>query len=391
MFSNSLRVNKNQLLSAFSLALDLAENKALEHARRTAYIALVIARELELPEDTVKNVYSAAFLHDIGKIELDGYDNSIGSDEHPRIGSLIIEKLPFEPDVARFVLLHHTNWDSSGETGLDKEEVPTGAQIVYLANWLDSRYDHRKPYYLQKDDLLEGVRTSSGTFFNPRVVAALLRVAANSQFWLDYTFHNMGEILARIEPEQTATLGVAEMEQIAEAFARIIDKKSRFTHNHSMGVAQLAVAVANEAGYGKDYSFKFKVAGLLHDLGKLAIPNKVLDKPGKLSVDEFELIKSHSYYSEMILGKVNGFEEISRWTGSHHETLDGKGYPRGRYLDEDALPERILAVCDVYVALTEDRPYRSPLAHREAMGIINSMVRDNKLCSNSVELLKKVI
>ncbi|MDA8233905.1 MAG: HD domain-containing protein [Clostridia bacterium] len=391
MFSNSLRVNKNQLLSAFSLALDLAENKPMEHARRTAYVALAIAREMKLPEDMVKNVYSAAFLHDIGIIEDYKFRSEDAKAHHQRVGSQIVRSLPFEPDVARFIRLHHAKWDGIGEYGPDKEEIPLGAQVVYLADWLDYHYDARKPYHLQKDDLLEEIRSRCGTVFNPQVAEALLRVAAHPQFWLDYTFHNVGEILAQIEPEQTTTLGMTEMERVAEAFAQIIDKKSKFTHNHSVEVARLAVALATEAGYGEKEQFKFKVAGLLHDLGKLAVPNQILDKPGKLNNEEFEIIKSHSYYSQVILGKVNGFEEISIWAGSHHETLNGKGYPKGRNLDEGALPERILAVCDVYIALTEDRPYRQSMTCQEAMKIINSMTENHKLCPQAVELLKKVI
>ncbi|MHB8171372.1 MAG: HD-GYP domain-containing protein [Thermincolia bacterium] len=391
MFSNSLQVNKNQLLSAFSLALDLAENKPLEHARRTAYVALSVARELALPEETVKNIYSAAFLHDIGVIEDHKYRRQDTKAQHQQVGSQIVRSLPFEPEVARFVRLHHAKWDGTGEFGPDKEEIPMGAQVVYLANWFDYNYDHRKPYHLQMYDLLEEIRTRCGRVFNPQVAEALLRVASHPQFWLDYTYYNVGEILSQIEPEQTTTLGVAEMERVAEAFAQIIDKKSKFTHNHSVEVARLAVALASEAGYGEKEKFMFKVAGLLHDLGKLAVPNQILNKPGKLSKEEFEIIKSHSYYSQIILGKVNGFEEISLWAGSHHETLDGKGYPRGRNLDSGALPERILAVCDVYIALIEDRPYRQPMTCKKAMKIVHSMTENQKLCPQAVEFLKKVI
>jgi HD-GYP domain-containing protein (c-di-GMP phosphodiesterase class II) len=141
----------------------------------------------------------------------------------------------------------------------------------------------------------------------------------------------------------------------------VVDAKSPYTGRHSEGVAEIAVALGERLDLDADDLRTLRRAGLLHDLGKLAISNRILDKPGKLDVDEWAAMRAHPALSERILAGVPAFAAIARIAGNHHERLDGSGYSRGRTgLALDPL-SRILCVADVAEALSAERPYRGAL------------------------------
>ncbi len=149
--------------------------------------------------------------------------------------------------------------------------------------------------------------------------------------------------------------------------------------------------MAKVIGYDEETRRKIKIAGLLHDLGKLAVPNFILDKPDKLTEEEFMVIKSHTYYTKKILKEIGGIDDIAEWAANHHEKLDGSGYPEGLKGDEIGEIDRHIAVCDMYQALTEDRPYRKGLEPKQAIDIIARSVKNNKVSRKSLEILKEVV
>ncbi|MBZ4655811.1 MAG: metal dependent phosphohydrolase [Thermoanaerobacter sp.] len=149
--------------------------------------------------------------------------------------------------------------------------------------------------------------------------------------------------------------------------------------------------MAKVIGYDEETSRKIRIAGLLHDLGKLAVPNSILDKPDKLTEEEFMVIKSHTYYTKEILKEIDGIDDIAEWAANHHEKLDGSGYPEGLKGDEIGEIDRHVAVCDMYQALTEDRPYRKGLELKQAIDIIAKSAKDNKVSGESLEILKEVV
>jgi len=154
-------------------------------------------------------------------------------------------------------------------------------------------------------------------------------------------------------------------------FAGIVDAKSPFTGAHSQRVASISVAIAQQLGWSPDRIEETRSAALLHDLGKLSVPNSILDKPGALDPPEWEIMRMHALYTERILEHVKGFEWFAFASAAHHERMDGTGYCRG--LDAESLPElsRVLAVADVYDALSAPRPYRHALAPPEVFAIMD--------------------
>jgi HD-GYP domain-containing protein (c-di-GMP phosphodiesterase class II) len=132
----------------------------------------------------------------------------------------------------------------------------------------------------------------------------------------------------------------------------------------------------------EEETLKLIIAADLHDIGKLAIPNSILDKPGKLTKEEFDIIKTHSKYTRLCLEPLYGFKDIIEWTSNHHEKLNGTGYPNGIGGEKLDFNSRLLACLDIYQALTEDRPYREALSHEQSMEILCEMANDNLIDSN---------
>jgi HD-GYP domain-containing protein (c-di-GMP phosphodiesterase class II) len=155
-------------------------------------------------------------------------------------------------------------------------------------------------------------------------------------------------------------------------------------------VAEITLAIAEQLGLDAASVRQLRRAALLHDIGKLAIPNTILDKRGLLTAGEWATVQEHPRHSEEILARVEAFGAISTIAGAHHERIDGTGYPHGRRLDELSLPMRVLAVADVYEALTADRPYRDAMTVDEALDILQ---RDAgfRLCAVCVGALEQSV
>ncbi|NLY54165.1 MAG: HD domain-containing protein, partial [Firmicutes bacterium] len=173
----------------------------------------------------------------------------------------------------------------------------------------------------------------------------------------------------------------------AHMISQIIDFRSRFTATHSSGVAAASAAIASCLGFSEKECRLIYVAGLLHDLGKLAIPDQILEKPGTLSQEEFAVIRSHTYYTYHSLTAIEGLEELATWAAYHHERLDGTGYPfhlPGEKLSPQA---RLMAVADIYTALSEDRPYRKGMERPQVERALLELVEQQAIDATIVNCL----
>jgi HD-GYP domain-containing protein (c-di-GMP phosphodiesterase class II) len=170
----------------------------------------------------------------------------------------------------------------------------------------------------------------------------------------------------------------------------VVDAKSPYTAHHSRRVTEFVVKIADHMGLPAGEIVDLQRAALLHDLGKLSVPNSVLDKPGPLTSSEWETMRLHPYYTQRILDRVRAFQNLAYVSSSHHERLDGRGYFRGLKGSQVPFGARILAVADVYEALTSERPYRPALAPEEAF---STMERDRNtgLASDCMDALMHVV
>lgn len=226
---------------------------------------------------------------------------------------------------------------------------------------------------MQKGTLLEQIPTirqtiaaQAGEMFDPEWVNAFLAVSNNEAFWLalepEPVIHYMERLsrqAVRTETSYEILIGVAKL------FSHVVDAKSRFTVEHSEGVARIAHylsgLLAEEKSLTLDDRAKIELAAYLHDLGKLRVPDAILEKPGPLDDHERRQIACHAYETYRILSRIPGFEEIARWAAYHHETPNGTGYPFRLSGDELPLAARILRASDIFQALAQERPYRSGL------------------------------
>ncbi|NYE56704.1 HD-GYP domain-containing protein [Carboxydothermus ferrireducens] len=243
---------------------------------------------------------------------------------------------------------------------------------------------------LQRSEIERYLTKNTNILFNELVVEAFLEISKKESFWFDLDEHYIEERLQELRPEARIIAGEQELRLLVLPFAYIIDAKSPFTSTHSLGVAVLSRQLAEIAGL-TEITTLIEIAGLVHDIGKLGVPNKILEKNGPLTDVEFELIKTHPYFTYHMLNKISGFEDLARWAGYHHEQPNGQGYPFKLSGDELCVPSRIIAVADKWVALTEKRPYREALDVKEALDILTDMAAKEIVDRKIVKLLKENI
>ncbi len=195
-------------------------------------------------------------------------------------------------------------------------------------------------------------------------------------------------VLAEANVGETFEVDDDYLDQVADAFADVVDAKSPFTAGHSRRVAQFADLIAVAVGLDPESRRRLRRAALLHDVGKLGVSNIVLEKPGKLDEAEWQAMRSHPVKSEAILSRIAVFADAARIGGAHHEKLDGSGYPRGLRESEIDFETRIVTVADVFDALTADRPYRAAMSIERALEIIDEGV-GQAFDPDCVEALKR--
>lgn len=149
-----------------------------------------------------------------------------------------------------------------------------------------------------------------------------------------------------------------------------LDAKDQYTHGHSLRVTLYSLVLAKEMNLSDSTLEEIETAGLLHDIGKVGIPQSILCKPGKLTEEEFEIMKTHPEQGEKIVKKIKKLSIISDWLKTHHERWDGKGYPLGLSGEDIPISARIIALADTYDAMTSTRSYRNALSHEEAIAEI---------------------
>ncbi|OAA92951.1 HD-GYP domain-containing protein [Clostridium coskatii] len=414
-----MKVSMDKTIRAMSIALDLAQmsskydsfngndpvienitninysdHRFIHHSQRTTYIALEIANYLKLSDNFKKQLYVSALLHDIGAATFlsQSHSANLFIKEHCELGNKITKSFPYFHDISKIILYHHENFDGSGAMGLKGDMIPLESQIIRISDLIELIYNENISNYQQKNNIILWIKQNSKKIFSETIANAFLGSASSDMFWLNLqNIDFIDFILDETHPKLNMFMDLHEFEAISKIFANIIDNKSKFTATHSKGIASLAYLVSKFIGYPEEKCHEMKIAGLLHDIGKLSIPLYILDKNGSLSSEEFGIIKSHAYYTRIILNKIGDIPNISKWASNHHEKLNGRGYPQGLKADELSEECRIMAVCDIYQALTENRPYRNGMSSEKAFNIMDEMVSGGFICDHALNHLKEAI
>lgn len=422
-----------EVISALSFAIDLTEGAVPGHALRSCVLGVRIARRLGLPDDLLGELYFALLLKDIGcssnaarvgqivggddrilkaGIKLEDWTNpynfSVSSfklfwslilpDADPlrrlaRIvkvalhssknnlelialrcerGAEIIRKIGISETVAAAVQSLDEHWDGQGyPRRLRGSAIPILARILAVAQHLDVFATARSPQIA-----LQVLQERSARWFDPDLVQIAIALDAEGTLWTGCLATGDHEatlrLVLQLAPHEPRPLPHQEIDRLCEAFADVVDAKSPFTYCHSLGVAELASNIAHTLGLSEDRCQLIRRASLLHDLGKLSLPNTILDKSGGLSSKERKQVLLHPRHTRQILARIEPFKEIAAIAGAHHERLDGSGYPDHLTAPDIPLEVRILAVADIYRALTEKRSYRPGLTHTQVMRILEA-------------------
>jgi HD-GYP domain-containing protein (c-di-GMP phosphodiesterase class II) len=390
---HKLNISLNQFVFSLSQALDLINPVLADHHKRVAYTALRVAEVFGLSGKAKEDVVVAAALHDIGTLPQADADGAtapaaVSDLRSARFGFQLLRKFkPFDMS-ARIVRFHCVNWANGLNSEVEGEDVPVGSHIVHLARCVNELVDRFKPILWQVGDIREQVKRLSGDVLMPELVDAFLEAAGSDAFWLDLNASDLLNLMSTRIPFSTVELDEDGLLDFSELLAQMIDFRSRFTATHSSGVATTAATLAQLFGFPESDCKRLQIAGYLHDLGKLAIPSEQLEKNGKLTDVEWMTVRSHPYFSYRILSSIEGMEDIALWCGVHHERLCGTGYPFGANNSNIPLEARILAVADIFTALTEDRPYRAGLDRPSVLVILRKMVDNFDLDRKVVEVLE---
>lgn len=386
-----LTMNLMKFLMAFSDTLDLASPLLAQHQLRTAYIAWKLGDAARLEPSALETVVLAALLHDIGalkpedKIAIHESDSAQGLEAHCILGEQVLREVPLFAPAAPVVRRHHTPWSEWGQAG--EESGALAAQIVFLADTIERAIDRDLYILLQDEAIVERVRALAASDFDPDLVEVFRGVAAREEFWLDLVSPKLAEHFLET-PGAGRTIPQAELLAVSELIRNIIDFRSHFTAAHSAGVSSAASLLAGFVGCPGAEVELMKMVGNLHDIGKMAVPNAILEKPDKLSRDEYAIMRQHTYHTYSFLHRAGFSQNVVEWAGFHHERLDGTGYPFHLDAARLSLGSRIVAAADVLIAVAEDRPYRTGMAKRDVISVLTAMEARGKLDPHVVDTLR---
>lgn len=405
-----MKLDLTDMLYALSFALDKVEAELLGadtgHGKRVAYLALLMGKEAGFVEEELRDFIGCCLLHDNALTEyiheelangLISEDQSVKLSDivelnrpkmdqhHSVVGEQNIRLLPFRTDVKNIILYHHENADGTGALGMISSKTPLKAQILHLADTADvTSHLHLETMTASEfEELRKWIQNKAGSMFSQEVVELFLNAVS-----YDKVVHmqDIG-LLSRLHEElhkEVLDYSDEEIRNIASLFAKIVDYKSEFTQEHSKGVAEKAEMMAHYYGFDDEKTIRFYFAGAMHDIGKLAIVNDILEKPDKLTDIEFTKMKNHSSATYYILSQIKEIPDIVKWASNHHEKLNGKGYPLGLSEKDLSFEEQLMACIDIYQALTEKRPYRNSMSHEKAISIRQNMANRGELNKNIV-------
>lgn len=392
-----LNIDLRQMILAIETAVSLVGMNDTNHGKRVGYIASQIGHQLGFSQQDLQFAFELGLLHDCGVSTEQMHSSLVNHFDwndahiHCDVGYRLLRD--FEP-LARFaipILHHHTPWESLREVGLSAFDANM-ANLIFLSDRVDvmAASHYSSDILLAKGQIVAAIKGYTGTYFDPVLVNAFLAVERSEAFWIAledrhisrYTW-DMGQL------ESNKMLSLPQIRQLSLIMAYIVDQKSPFTARHSIRVADLAKYLASRYGLSAEQCDKVEIAGLMHDLGKLHMPDDILEKPGPLNATERSIMNQHSYETYEILRHIKGLGEIAKWAAFHHEGINGAGYPFHPSERDLSTEARIIAVADVFQALAQNRPYRDRLPLDEVIAIVRKQAADGRLDSAVVELTGK--
>jgi HD-GYP domain-containing protein (c-di-GMP phosphodiesterase class II) len=286
------------------------------------------------------------------------------------------------------IRFHHRPWDHGSGAAFNGQQVPVASHILHLADRVAVLIQKKYEVLRQVPSICRRVGDEADKMFMPDAVDAFNNLASKEYFWLDIVSPSLQTGFSQKFRQETIGLTSEDMVSFSRLFSRIIDFKSSFTATHSSGVSAVAVRLSRLLGFTEADCRLMQIAGYLHDLGKLAVPSEILEKPSRLQNNEFNVMRHHTFYTYRILEAIPQFQVINKWASFHHERLDGSGYPF--HLTSKDIPRgsQVMAVADVFTAITENRPYRRGMTRKDAVKVLDNMAQNSALSKEIVAVVK---
>jgi len=388
---HGIRIDFGNLLLSLSEALDITSPELQHHQLRTAYISWELGKVMGLNENLIENNFVAALLHDIGAMTVEEKLRihelkETDTEPHCIRGEILLNRVEMLKHCAPIIKNHHRQW-LDWKDPIEDPRVQM-SQVLMLADHLERMIKKDAFILHQNKEITAGITSMAGKSFHPRIVDAFITTASREEFWLDLVSTRLYSILLNNGPQSKLTLDLDGIITISEFLRDLVDFKSRFTITHTTGVTACSLILARLFGFSLIDLQHIEVAANLHDLGRLTVPNKIFEKPGKLSDAELAVMKSHTHFTYAILNSIEGLGQITEWAAFHHEKLDGSGYPFHCKADELGTGARIIAIADIFTALTEERPYRKGMPKDEVLEILNFFTKQQLLDDHIITLLK---
>ena len=401
-YSSDIRVDARQAFLTIARALDYVGIDDVHHAHRVAYIAYECGQLLNWSALKLEKTFYAGLLHDCGVTSSKEHLRLLGdmaptkTEEHCERGYNALKNNALLKEFAEVVLYHHTPWSELKDIDID-DDIKDIAALIHLSDRVDflrSRYAHEthpEAVTLYEGLIAENILSKKGTFFQPDYADAMGRLVNIDGFWFAMDYERIEAIGLEFTSYKpfNSVLHISEIQDLALFLANIVDAKSPFTYHHSQKVAQIAKQLASDSGLSEANCDMVYVAGLLHDVGKLKTPDDILYKDGPLEGVELSIMKRHSVDTMITMDNFFPDSKIGQWAANHHEKLDGSGYPyqlKGEQLD---IESRIIAIADIFQALSQNRPYRGQLSFEEIEKIMVPMVEEGKLDKDVFSLIQK--
>lgn len=421
-----------ELLMAISLATDLGAGQPMGHALRTCYYSTVMAEELRCTPDEIRSVLQVSLLRFLGctstapeTAAMTGGDERafnaamapalMGSDReqlgtligsvgtghsrlarfrliagvladpgggartlftHCEVAAMLSRRLGLEKSVLTALSHGYERWDGKGHPdGLRGDEIPMEVRLAVVARDADV-------FASLGEDPVECLRARAGDAYDPLAVEIFTRIGSAAK--AAYDSGDGWKAVLDCEPEPCVLVSNTRIDEVLRVLADFADLKSPWTRGHSPGVADLAMEAGERIGFDDEESCRLRRAGLVHDVGRVGVENGIWDKPGPLSIEEWERVRLHPYLTHRVLSRCGTLSPLADLAASHHERLDGSGYHRACVGDQLSMPARVLAAADVFSALCADRPHRPAMSHEAAADVLTGEASDGRLDADAV-------
>ncbi len=388
-------INFSKFLLDFTEMIERTSKVLNGHLHRVAFIAWHVGEALGLGEGLLKRLAVASLLHDVGLLfvirinylkDLWNLDRDALID-HGELSRWVIDEMDFLEDnaeIAEIVRYHHVTYHPSVENN-----VPFESMVLMGADHLEIAIRRYEYPWLHKDEIISQLRKSG---INPEVLSALEGLVKDSPLAFWYSMLVSRRAVREFLEERLGSIPIKSSQEnllkISGMIGHVVDFRSPVTSTHSTRVAALAEAIAEKMDLCIRKRFLLRLAGLLHDVGKMMVPIEILEKPARLDPKEYALIQTHVYYTYRFLKHVGMPVELVEAASYHHERLDGSGYPFGVTSDCLYTGAKIMQIADVFAALSEKRPYKERWDKELVISVLEEEVKAGRLCSKVYSHIK---